>query len=49
LYHPQLPQFFDRQPAQLLPDDAAALADPELVTLKADMRRVTSGFLHFGQ
>ena len=48
-YHPQLPQFFDLQPAQLLPDDATALEDPELFTLKADMRRVTSGFLHLGQ
>jgi hypothetical protein len=48
-YDPQLPHFFDRQPAQLLPDDAPARDDPELFTLKADIRRVTSGFLHFGQ
>ena len=48
-YYPQLPQFFDRQPVQLLPDDATAREDPELFTLKADIRRVTSCFLHFGQ
>jgi hypothetical protein len=47
-HHPQLPHFFDRQPAQLFPDDGAVLDDPALLTLKADMRRVTSVFLHFG-
>ena len=48
-YQPQLPHFFDRQPAQLVPDDPAAREDPELCTLKADISRVTSVFLHFGQ
>jgi hypothetical protein len=47
-YHPQLPQFFERQPAQLLPDDEAALEEPVLLTLKDDMSRVTCGFLHLG-
>jgi hypothetical protein len=48
-HHPQLPHFFDRQPAQLFPADAAALLDgPALLTLKADMSRVTSVFLHLG-
>jgi hypothetical protein len=47
-YHPQLPHFFDLQPAQLFPDDEAALEAPELLTLKADISRVTSDLLHLG-
>lgn len=47
-HHPQLLHFFDRQPAQLFPDEGAALEAPALLTLKADMRRDTSVFLHFG-
>jgi hypothetical protein len=46
--YPQLPQFLERHPAQLFPDEADPLDEPELFTLKADMRRVTSVFLHFG-
>ena len=48
VHHPQLPQFLERQPAQLFPDAAAALEEPGLLTLKDDMRRVTLGFLHVG-
>jgi hypothetical protein len=48
LPQPQLPHFFDRQPAQLFPVEAAALEPSGLLTLKADISRVTSDFLHLG-